>query len=400
MILVLGFLFTYTLEAQFLNTSGKNIVDSTGSKLILKGTNLGNWLVSEGYMFHFKDNNSPAKINRAFNELIGPQNTLVFWDKYLDTYIQYEDIVYLKSIGCNHVRLPFHYKLLTNEDYLNKDCHGFKYIDSTVAWCKRAGLYVLLDMHCAPGGQTGDNIDDSFGYPYLFTDTMSQNVFVKVWKEIAIRYQNEPTVLGYDLINEPIAHYFKDSDSLTALCSVLYKRTVQEIREIDTNHIIFLGGTIWNTNFKVFNQILDDNIVYEFHKYWMPPVQAEIQQYVDFSNKHNVPVYLGESGENTNEWIYQFRKVLDSNSISWAFWPYKKMNNDKCIRTIPKHQNYMTVLASLVEADRRSYQKLRELNVDREEVLEIINSINEKSGISVSKENAAYIKALFGDITN
>ena len=76
--------------------------------------------------------------------------------KYLDVYIAKDDIHYLKSIGMNSIRIPFNYRLFTNENYMgsNDATRGFTYLDRVIGWCKAEGLYVILDMHCAPGGQT------------------------------------------------------------------------------------------------------------------------------------------------------------------------------------------------------------------------------------------------------
>ena len=167
----------FLLAQKFVSVKGKDIIDPQGNKLILKGTNLGNWLVPEGYMFKFGEVSSPAAIDRVFKELVGPVETVKFWDKYLDAYITEEDIKYIKKSGANHIRLPFHYKMFTNEDYLNGENKGFIYLDRTIEWCAKAGLWVQLDMHCAPGGQTGDNIDDSYGYPFLFESDTHINFF-------------------------------------------------------------------------------------------------------------------------------------------------------------------------------------------------------------------------------
>ena len=189
-------------------------------------------------------------------------------------------------------------------------------------------------MHAAPGGQTGDNIDDSWGYPFLFESAESQELTVNIWRKIAARYRDEPTVIGYDLLNEPIAHYF-DTVSLNPKLEPLYRKIVAGIREVDRNHIIFLGGAQWDTNFKVFGPPFDDKLAYTFHKYWMDVNQQAIQEYLDFRDKYNVPVWMGESGENTDEWIGSFRTLLERNNVGWCFWPYKKLGRD-VVRRIDK----------------------------------------------------------------
>ena len=81
---------------------------------------------------------------------------------------------------------------------------GWRHVDDTIAWARKYGLWVVLDLHAAPGGQTGTNIDDSWGYPWLFESEKAQVDTVALWKRIAARYRDEPSVLGYDLLNEPI----------------------------------------------------------------------------------------------------------------------------------------------------------------------------------------------------
>ena len=114
-------------DISFIKTNGQLLVDETGNSMLLKGTNLGNWLVPEGYMFKMEQVNSPRKIDELLYELVGPDSLQAFWNGFLNNYITHEDIKYLKRIGCNHIRLPFHYKLFTDELYMGKRNAGFKY---------------------------------------------------------------------------------------------------------------------------------------------------------------------------------------------------------------------------------------------------------------------------------
>ena len=151
------------VKNSFVTIKGQDLLSPDGSKLLIRGTNLGNWLNPEGYMFKFSKTNSPRFINEMFCEMVGPDFTAQFWQAFKDHYITREDIQFIKRTGSNTVRLPFHYKLFTDEDYMGLTAKqdGFARIDSVVRWCREAGLYLILDMHDAPGGQTGDNIDDS-----------------------------------------------------------------------------------------------------------------------------------------------------------------------------------------------------------------------------------------------
>lgn len=341
-------LVPFALLAQkrtFVYVDGKNVMYPDGKPFIMRGTNLGNWLVPEGYMFKFKDVNSPRMINQVFNELIGPSATDSFWKTFVNNYITESDIRYLKSIGMNSIRVPLNYRLFTTEKYLGEanPARGFELLDRVINWCKKEQLYVLLDMHCAPGGQTGDNIDDGEGYPFLFESEQDQRLTIDIWKRIASRYKNEPIIIGYDLLNEPIAHYF-DAAHLNPKLEGLYKRITAAIRQVDKNHLIFLGGAQWNSNFAPFGKPFDDKLVYTFHKYWTPPTQEVIQSYIDFSNKHNVPIYCGETGENTNGWIDSFRTTMERANIGWHFWPYKKLDNVRGVVTFAKPAGYDSII--------------------------------------------------------
>ncbi|HVD97389.1 MAG TPA: glycoside hydrolase family 5 protein [Cytophagaceae bacterium] len=384
---------SFVYGQSFVSVKGKDIVDPQGNKIILKGTNLGNWLVPEGYMFKFGDVNSPAAIDKVFRELIGPEETVKFWNKYLDAYITEEDILYIKKTGANHIRLPFHYKLFTSEDYLNGENKGFLYMDRVVNWCTKAGLWVQLDMHCAPGGQTGDNIDDSEGYPFLFESDSAQKQTIEIWRKIAARYKDNTTVLGYDLLNEPIAHYFSNKEELNKKLEPLYKQIVAAIRESDKNHLIFLGGAQWDTNFGVFGAPFDSKLVYTFHKYWMPVTEGEIMSYLEFRKKYNVPLYLGESGENTDEWVNSFRELLEKNEISWCFWPYKKMKNTKGVMNFKEPESYPLIVSYAV-CDRSRYSNIRSHRPDIAKVKIALNEFVENSKFKNCFPNEGYVKAL------
>jgi len=395
LLLLLVFVITVCVFPQnnFFSTRGQEILDINGSPVQLKGTNLGNWLVPEGYMFKFGAVSSPRLINQAITELIGPDAACDFWKKFRDNYITREDIHFIKNLGFNSIRVPFNFRLFASEEYPEITIPvGFEMLDRVIKWCKEEQLYVILDMHCAPGGQTGDNIDDSWGYPYLFENEESQVLAIKIWKSIAERYANENIIIGYDLLNEPIAHYF-DTAKLNPLLEPFYKRLVTEIRTVDKNHIMFLGGAQWDGNFDVFGKPFDSKLVYTFHKYWSEPTKNVIQPYLDFSSKYNVPLYMGESGENTDEWITAFREMLDSNKVSWHFWPYKKLDATAGIVSIKRTDEYDAVI-KFVTGDRSNYEKIRQNKPDALTIKKALDDFLENCRLKNCIINKGYIKAL------
>jgi len=306
----------------YVHTNGSQLVDGDGHTLNLRGTSLGNWMVPEGYMFRLEQApQSGREIEALVNELLGPTAATQFWHDYRDRYVTRADIQFLRRTGYNSIRIPIDYRFFTPG---NPD--GLALLDRVIGWAQEVGLYIVIDMHAAPCGQTGTNIDNSWGYPWLFESPECQQQTIDIWKRIAAHYRDSKTVLGYDLLNEPIPH-FPQLQIYNARLESLYRRIVAGVREVDTHHVVILGGAQWDTNFSVFGPPFDSNVMYTFHKYWMPPEQPAIQTYLDFRDRYNVPLWLGESGENTDAWVSQFRQLLDKNQIGWAFWPYKKMEN-------------------------------------------------------------------------
>ncbi len=352
----------------FITVSGPDLLLPSGEKFFIKGTNLGNWLNPEGYMFKFNKTNSGRFINDMFCEMVGPDFTAEFWRAFKDNYITQADLRFIKKTGSNTVRLPFHYKLFTDEDYMgltaNQD--GFARVDSVVKWCREDGLYLILDMHDAPGGQTGDNIDDSYGYPWLFESETSQKLYCDIWKKIAEYYKNEPIILGYELFNEPIAPYFENMEELNGKLAYVYQLGVDAIREVDNNHIILLGGSQWNGNFNPLRNrpFHDDKIMYTCHRYGGEPTAEAIRDFIQFRDSVNLPMYMGEIGHNTDEWMNSFCQAMEENNIGWTFWPYKKMDGSSFLGITPP-ENWKLVV-DFSEAPRGTYKEIRDARPDQQ----------------------------------
>lgn len=380
---------------RFITVKGKQVIGPDNKPFLMRGTNLGNWLVPEGYMFKFKNVNSPKLINEALSEIMGPEDVKAFWKKYQDTYITAADIHFLKVAGMNSIRIPFNYRLFTAESYMgqNNPNRGFELLDRVIGWCKKEGLYVILDMHAAPGGQTGDNIDDGYGYPFLFKSKASQQLTISIWYRIAAHYANETTVMGYDLLNEPIATYFK-ANEFNQYLEPLYKEITKSIRLIDKNHIVILGGAQWDSNFKPFGPPFDSKLIYQFHKYWTEPTQNVIQDYIDFSNKYNVPIYCGETGENKDEWVKTFKDLLEKNNIGWHYWPYKKLDNTAGIITFDVPAGYDKVI-DYTEKNRTTFEDIRKATPEnRDELVKALYGFLNNCKFENCKPNKGYMEAL------
>ena len=381
-------------EQTFMRIEGHDLIAPDGSKFFIRGTNIGNWLNPEGYMFGFSKTNSPRFINEMLCQLVGEEAAADFWQDFKDNYITRADIDFIASTGANTIRLPFHYKLFTDEDYMGLPSghNGYAHIDSVVTWCRDNGLYLILDMHDAPGGQTGDNIDDSYAFPWLMESPRAQKLFCDIWEQIAERYENEPVILGYELINEPIAHYF-DAETLNAKLEPLHKRAVEAIRRHDNNHIILLGGPQWNSNFSNFTDwSYDDKIMYTCHRYGGEPTADAIHHFIAFRDSTGLPMYMGEIGHNTDEWQAAFCDGLEDNNIGYTFWPYKKLDSS-CMNGITRPADWDSIVA-FAEAPRDSYKAIREARPDTALARKALREFVENSRFENCTPQKSYIKSI------
>jgi hypothetical protein len=377
----------------FVTVKGKKILLPNGKELLLKGINIGNWLELEGYMFKFKRAESSRKIYELFNEIIGPTKAAKFWNEYRKNYITEKDIEFIKEQGFNSIRIPFDYKLFSGIDFSSKCLKpGFKLLKDVIGWCHKNKIYAILDMHCAPGGQTGANIDDSWGYPYLYGDKESEELTIKIWKEIADRYKEEKYVLGYDLLNEPIAPYL-DYERLNRALEPLYIRITNAIRSVDRNHIIIIGGAQWDTNFKIFGKPFDSKIIYTFHKYWCDTSQSVIKEYLEFRDRYDVPILLGESGENKMQWVDSFRRLMEENNIGWCFWTFKRLDSDRCIVSITQPEGY-DELIRYADTNRQTFEEIRNALPDRNIIEKVVSNYLKYIKLKNCHINEKYIVAL------
>jgi aryl-phospho-beta-D-glucosidase BglC (GH1 family) len=379
-------------RAGYVRVQSSELVAPDGTPLRLKGIGLGNWLLPEGYMFGFrKGAQSPRQIQALVAELVGPDEARAFWTAFRDAWVTRDDIRFLKKAGFDHVRVPFNYRILTPEDQPGVWLpEGFARLDDVVAWCREEGLWVVLDMHGAPGGQTGRNIDDGWGHPWLYESAESQERTIAIWRRLAERYRGETAVLGYDLLNEPLPNGY---EALNPRVEPLYKRLVAAIREVDPDHVIFLGGAQWNTNFSVFGPPFAPNLAYTFHKYWNETTDASIRPFLDFRDRHRAPIWLGESGENDDAWIRACVELMDRHGIGWCFWPYKKLESPSGVVSVtaPPHWPAIVAYAAARTGDFEADAKIRPSLAQSREAL---SGLVENARLARTRVNAGYLRAL------
>jgi endoglucanase len=377
----------------FIRADGKLLVGGNGERFAIKGINLGNWLVPEGYMFKFSRARAPSEIDAVMRGLIGPQDAARFWTEFRDVYVAKEDIDFIKAAGFNTVRVPLHWGLFVKpETTVGEDQFegpGWALLDRLVGWCREAGLRVILDLHAAPGGQTGVNHDDGPGFPLVFYVPRYRELTIELWRRLALHYRDEPTILGYDLLNEPISPY-NDEAYLNPRLEPLYREIVTAIRSVDSTHPVILAGAQWSTSFAAFSRPFDDNAIYSYHKFWAVPTRDAVQSYLDFSNRWNVPLLIGETGEGSYEWNEKFRLLNEKFGIGWCFWPYKNLDSQTSVVSIREPAGWNLI----ARAGSAAASTAPNTPLPRERALKILNAYLEAARFANVHINKGYLVSL------
>ncbi|MDD4589896.1 MAG: cellulase family glycosylhydrolase [Parabacteroides sp.] len=324
----------------FLKVDGKVIRNNAGKGNIvaLKGINLGGWLLREGWMdpigFDYTSTNETLDdytSRQILIERFGEQATDEMLDIYQQIYIQESDLDLIQSMGLNFVRVPFFWEEVMDRNGQMKP-HGFNQLDWVLEKAKERKMYVIFDLHGAPGGHSdGYQTGGHLGSNELWTNPVYQEWTVRIWQTIAGRYKEEPAVLGYDLLNEPVAS--KES-GMTIVD--MYDRLYQVVRAIDPDHIILMGA------FYSFDFLCDPaekgwtNVVYQTHPYGADMrdnhevqkgfMEGQLAYMKKYRDTWNLPVYAGEY----NLWLHfdlweTWMNELTKENMMWSSWTYKNI---------------------------------------------------------------------------
>jgi hypothetical protein len=224
-------------KRQILQAKGLEIVESE-RRVYLHGVNLGGWMLIEDYMIGLPW--TEWKIREQFRKILGADAYEAFFHAYDEAYIAEADISFLSHQGFNFVRLPFNYRHFEDDLAPGKWMEsGFRQLDRVVGLCRKYGLWVMLDLHAAPGAQARDqNAGSAYGESYLWKYRDFVDRTVALWGEIARRFSGDATIAGYNLLCEPV------TDNVPLL-NELYSSIIRTIRKVDRDHLILLDGNLW-----------------------------------------------------------------------------------------------------------------------------------------------------------
>lgn len=306
------------VPSRFLHQDGNTVKDSAGREIMLHAVNIGGWLHWEAWIFGGKlqvmhlDKGSESQLLARVREVYGTDAETRFANTIMHRFITEADFAQIAALGFNSIRLPINHTLLDHAG-------GWEILDRALAWAQEYGLQVFIDMHAAPGGQSKYFTADP-GEVLVWDNQVLQDELVADWIAIASRYADHPAVGGYDLLNEPDPADIEDLPPL-------YKRIIEGIRSVDTEHMVIIEGSDLSRSFDIFTERLDNNVMYSPHVYlWFgKPDQKWIVSLQELSACHDIPVWVGEFGEDRLEDIMSLRRGFET-MAGWAVWTWKKVD--------------------------------------------------------------------------
>ncbi|MBR0087083.1 MAG: cellulase family glycosylhydrolase [Lachnospiraceae bacterium] len=329
----------------FLHADGMKLVNGDGEEVILRGMGAGNWTNPEGFMigapggmgaaFGAHDLVLPGRFERGRTmyttmvELCGRDYADEFQDRWYEAHLQEGDIKLMAEMGYNSVRLPIGSRMLLREGpgiVFNERL--LKHLDNIMDWCEKYRIYAILDLHAAPGGQSGIPCDDGLdNKPHFFEEPESRERGLIIWETLAERYADRWIVGGYDLLNEPLStlDYYQRWD----LLKDFYDECVARIRKVDKNHMVNLEGTLTSSTLGIFDHDYDPechNWAIHMHEYGFTGDVAELYPVLYTARKLNVPIWYGEGGGG-NEANTVFYEMLAYFGIGWNQWVWKAAGN-------------------------------------------------------------------------
>ena len=328
-------------EISMLTVKDGYIVNANGEKVILKGVNLGNWLLWEtwmGFVPEYSEDWAYFDTLEILIDRFGEEKTAEIVKTFEDNFITENDIAQIEKLGFNCVRVPFWYRNFMTEDLEwfseNHDNKGFQKLDWLISTCEKYGIYVMLDLHGAPGGQSKNHCTGKAGRNELYENEDMLNATIELWTTIANRYKDNKTVCAYDLLNEPQNNggydgdynWPSESEDAVSRTNEVYDALYKAIREIDKNHIISFEG-VWSTTVLPNpNEMGYENMLYQLHLYDSEKgmIRYRVKELKTARKDWDVAVVVGEY--NNHECEEYAQKQYAKNDISRIKWTYKTYN--------------------------------------------------------------------------
>jgi aryl-phospho-beta-D-glucosidase BglC (GH1 family) len=313
----------------------------------IKGVNLGSWLLMEGYILGGR-NIPEASFKRDFSRLYGAGQLREFESSFRDNFIREEDFRNIAAMGACAIRVPFNHRLIETRPFVYSD-DGLAYLERACRWAAKYNLKLIFDLHAAPGSQNPDWHSDCPGKVLFWKDKSCRERTSALLERIADRFKDEPAVLGYDIINEPVLGWAPE-----IVLKKFYQDAVKRVKAIDKKHIIFLEGHDWGRKIGFLRGLIQDRVWISIHFYepfqyafnlaphyrfpgkvegalWVDArIRRHLEYYYKFSQRYKVNFFVGEFGVNWRggffgepEWLESTLAAFEDFGFGYTYWTYK-----------------------------------------------------------------------------
>jgi endoglucanase len=349
-----------------LRVEGDAVVDADGARVYLRGAGLGGWMNMENFITGYPANETAMR--DAVADVLGPDRAARFFDRLLDCFFTDEDAQLLAELGVTCVRLPINHAHFERDDepFVLRE-QGFARLDGAVRACAEHSIYTVIDLHAVPGSQNQHwHSDNATHVAAFWRHPHFQVRVINLWRALARRYRDEAWVAGYNLLNEP-------GDPDGKVVGPFHDRLVAAIREIDPDHILFLDGNTYSTDFSIFGEPYA-NVIYACHDYAAagmsfgdghPGVEALEEVFLKrtrYQRETATPIWVGEFGPvytgDPERDAIRYRILEDQLEIyerygaGWSIWTYKDVGLHGVVHADPDGA-YMQRFGDLIAKKKR-----------------------------------------------
>ncbi len=365
------------------------ILDNNGKTVQLRGTCVGGWMNMENFINGYPG--SEVGVRDAIADVLGKSKAEYFFDRMLENMLGEDDIRFLKECGSTVIRLPLNYRHFEEDkDPFAYKESGFARLNKMLAWCEKYEIHAILDLHAIQGWQNTDwHCDNDSAHALFWEHPYFIDRYVAIWEEFARRYKDSRVVAGYDVMNEPLCNasrgrftsmekYKPAWDKINSV----FRRVVEAIRKIDSEHIIFLEGDYFAALFEGLEAPFTNNLAYSSHNYndagfgpgaypglingtrWDKDKQLSAflsHEGTRHTQKHNVPLWVGEFGsvyngarEEAGDRLRALNdqiEVFETYGAHWTTWTYKDVGVMGWVMLDPE-SDYMQLVKHELEAKR------------------------------------------------
>lgn len=335
---------------------------------MIKGVNLGNWLVLEKWMSPDLFDGTTAEDETSLCQQLDRQAKQERFRTHRNAYITERDFAYLAGLGIDAVRIPVPY-------FVFGECEPFvgciEYVDRAFRWAAAHGLKIMLDLHTVPGSQNGFDNGGLCGVCRWHRNSDDVEFVLDLLERLTSRYRGHPAFWAIEVLNEPISDALwttldipnrypaadpeeaADSEPVpTAFLETFYRDAYGRIRQADPSvTIVFHDGfrlAEWGSFFAdagFTNYLLDTHLYLMAHT-WISG-EDDLDGYLRYIDREfrpalaaaRSPLIVGEWCVNTSaERVSSmdvdsrkdyYRRLADaqlsawSPTVGWFYWSYK-----------------------------------------------------------------------------